>query len=70
MRCPVCGDAELVHDVRDMPYAYKGQTTVIPEVTGDFCPACGEAVLELGESVRTGAIMLAFNREQLRSVTP
>lgn len=45
MRCPVCGAAELVHDTRDMPYIYKGETTTISSVTGDFCPACGEVVL-------------------------
>jgi hypothetical protein len=26
MKCPVCGTAELVHDTRDVPYTYKGQT--------------------------------------------
>ncbi len=63
MKCPSCGSAKLVHDTRDMPYTYKGQTTVIPAVTGDYCPTCDEAVLEMGESVRTSALMLAFNRE-------
>ena len=28
MKCPVCGAAELVHDVRDIPYTYKGKTTM------------------------------------------
>jgi HTH-type transcriptional regulator/antitoxin MqsA len=28
-----------------MPYIYKGETTTILSVTGDFCPACGEVVL-------------------------
>ncbi len=50
MKCPVCGRAELVHDTRDIPYTYKGESTIIPSVTGDFCPACGEAVLEKSES--------------------
>lgn len=63
MKCPNCGEAELVHDTRDLPYTYKGESTLIPKVTGDFCPACGEAVLEVGESVRTSELMLAFNRE-------
>ena len=63
MRCPSCGSAKLVRDTRDMPYTYKGETTVIPAVTGDYCPACDEAVLELAESVRTSAVMLAFNKE-------
>ncbi len=63
MKCPSCAAAELVHDTRDMPYTYKGESTVIPAVTGDFCPACGEAVLEMGESVRTSAAMLEFNKQ-------
>ena len=37
MKCPVCGAAELIHDTRDLPYTYKGETTVIAAVTGDFC---------------------------------
>jgi HTH-type transcriptional regulator/antitoxin MqsA len=63
MKCPICAAAELVHDTRDMPYIYKGEPTVIPEVTGDFCPACGEAVLDRAESARTSAAMLAFNKQ-------
>ena len=45
MKCPVCGTAELIHDTRDLPYTYKGETTIIPGVTGDFCPACDEVIL-------------------------
>jgi HTH-type transcriptional regulator/antitoxin MqsA len=63
MKCPSCAAAELVHDTRDLPYTYKGESTIIPAVAGDFCPACGEAVLEVGESVRTSALMLAFNKQ-------
>jgi HTH-type transcriptional regulator / antitoxin MqsA len=63
MKCPNCGKAKLVHDTRDMPYTYKGESTVIPAVTGDFCPACDEAVLDMAESTRTSAAMLDFNRQ-------
>ena len=63
MKCPSCAAAKLVHDTRDMPYTYKGESTVIPAVTGGFCPACGEAVLETGESARTSAAMLEFNKK-------
>jgi HTH-type transcriptional regulator / antitoxin MqsA len=59
MKCPVCVAAKLVHDTRDMPYTYKGESTVIPAVMGDFCPACGEVVLDMVESTRTSAAMLA-----------
>ena len=63
MKCPNCGAAELAHDTRDMPYTYKAEETTIPAVTGDYCPACGEAVLDMGESVRTSALMLEFNKQ-------
>lgn len=41
---------------------------MIPTVTGDFCPACGEVVLDMGESARTGAAMLAFNKQVNASI--
>ena len=63
MKCPACGAAELVPDTRDLPYAYKGEATAIPAVTGEFCPACGEAVLGPAESARASAAMLAFNKQ-------
>lgn len=63
MKCPVCAAAELVQDTRDLPYTYKGESTVIPAVTGQFCPACGEAVLNMAESQRTSALMLDFNKQ-------
>ena len=68
MKCPICGAAELVHDTRDMPYTYKGETTIIPAVIGDFCPACDEAVLGVAESKRTSAAMLDFNKQVNASI--
>ena len=63
MRCPICDAAELVHDTRDMPYTYKGETTTIPAVTGDFCTACDESILSVAESRRTMDLMLEFNKQ-------
>jgi HTH-type transcriptional regulator/antitoxin MqsA len=63
MKCPICGKAKLVHDTRDLPYSYKGETTAIPSVTGDFCNACGEAILDAAESARASSLMLAFNKQ-------
>lgn len=63
MNCPSCGAAKLVHDTRDLTYAYKGETTVLPQVTGDFCPACDESILDAAESRRTMDLMLAFNKQ-------
>lgn len=63
MKCPVCGAAELVHDTRDMRYAYKGEATTIPAVTGDFCPACGEALLDREHGDRYGELVGLFQRQ-------
>ena len=64
MKCPLCAAAaELVHDTRDLSYTYKGETTLIPAVNGDFCPACGEVILDAAESSRTSAAMLDFNKQ-------
>ena len=63
MKCPVCGAAELIHDTRDLPYTYKGETTIIAAVTGDFCPACAESVLDAAESNRVMREMRAFSKQ-------
>lgn len=63
MKCPNCGAAELLKDTRDLHHSYRGEWTVVPAVAGEFCPACGEAVLDAAESTRTGAWMLDFNKQ-------
>jgi len=55
--------AELMHDTRDMPYTYKGETTTIPDVTGDFCSACNEAIFDQAESRRVSTLMREFSKQ-------
>ena len=68
MKGPACGAAELVHDTRDVPYTYKGDSTTIEGVTGDYCPACGEVVMDMAEGIRHSAAMLAFNKQVNASI--
>ena len=63
MKCPCCGAAELIRDTRDTLYTYKGEATTIPAVTGDFCPACGEVVLDREHGDRYSELMLQFNKQ-------
>ena len=63
MKCPVCGMAELIHDTRDLPYTYKGETTLISAVSGDFCPACAESILDMVESDRVMREMRTFSKQ-------
>jgi HTH-type transcriptional regulator/antitoxin MqsA len=61
--CPACGARTLVHDTRDQPYTYKGRTTAIAAVTGDFCSSCGESILDAAESRRVMRDMQQFSRQ-------
>ncbi len=63
MKCPICGEGKLVKDTRDVPYFYKGEETILPQVTGQFCRACGESVLAADESERISGLMLDFNKQ-------
>ena len=62
MKCPVCSGAYLIADVRDQCYTYKGQTTIIANVRGDYCPACSESILNMDETRRVMDLYLAFNK--------
>jgi HTH-type transcriptional regulator/antitoxin MqsA len=62
-KCPICARAELVRNTCDISYTHKGETTVILNVTGDFCPACGEFICDLEKSTRISALMLEFNKQ-------
>ncbi len=63
MKCPACGATELLHDTRDLPYTYKGETTVIQAVAGDYCPACAESILDAVESDRVMKEMRDFSKQ-------
>ncbi|NWD06904.1 type II toxin-antitoxin system MqsA family antitoxin [Pseudomonas gingeri] len=51
-----------------MPYTYKGESTCIAAVTGDYCPACGESLLDAAESSRVSTAMLQFNKQVNASI--
>ena len=68
MKCPVCGAAELIHDTRDLTYTYKGEGTTIFGVTGDFCPACAESILDATESDRVMRDMRVFSKQVNASI--
>ena len=68
MRCPICARQDLVFDTRDIDYAYKGELTKIPSVNGEFCPSCGEMILDSIEAVRVNAAMMEFNKQVNASI--
>ena len=66
MKYPVCGGAELLRDTRNITYSYKSKTTIYPSITGDFCPACTEIVLEIPEAERYRQLITDFHKQSKR----
>lgn len=68
MKCPVCGGAELIHDVRNIAYVYKGEATTIEAVDADFCSACDESITDMTQTERVMREMQAFNKQVNASI--
>ena len=64
MKCPVCSEARPgPRNPRPALTPTKVKPPTSPQSTGDFCPACGEVILDAAESARTSTLMMAFNRQ-------
>jgi len=44
MKCPGCGNTELVAKVQEETLSYGGQSLTLHAMKGDFCTACGEGI--------------------------
>ena len=44
MKCPACGNLEIVTKTKDETLTYGGQSLTLHLMKGDFCAACGEGV--------------------------
>lgn len=57
MKCLCCGAAELVADCRSITSTAKGVSVTVPDVKADFCPACGEGILDHEQGDRYAAAL-------------
>jgi HTH-type transcriptional regulator / antitoxin MqsA len=44
MKCPACGNSEMVARIQDETLTYGGQSVTLHMMKGDFCSACGEGI--------------------------
>jgi len=58
----------MVREVRDIEYTYKGQSTTIHKVSGDYCDACDESLHSPAEAERINEAMLTLVKEVNASV--
>ena len=60
MQCPCCGAAALIRERRNI----EANGVVVPAVTTDFCPACGEGVLDRIEGDRYARLLAEGHRSR------
>ncbi|QNA90532.1 type II toxin-antitoxin system MqsA family antitoxin [Massilia sp. Dwa41.01b] len=63
MKCPFCESTDLVHDLRDLPYAYKGSATTFEGIEGHFCRGCREGILTPRALGQFGQLAMEFRRK-------
>lgn len=61
MKCPECGH-EMSIQTKDIPYTYKGESTLVKDVEGKYCPNCQEFILSGDETQRVSDTLIAFNK--------
>jgi HTH-type transcriptional regulator/antitoxin MqsA len=44
MKCPACGQAEMISKTQDETLSYGSQSLTLHAMRGEFCPVCGEGV--------------------------
>ncbi|MFA7404853.1 MAG: type II TA system antitoxin MqsA family protein [Pelobacteraceae bacterium] len=44
MKCPACGNLEMVTKIQDETLTYSGQSLTLHSMKGYFCPVCGEGI--------------------------
>jgi len=60
MQCPSCGGPELLSEVRDLTFTFKGRSMTVENLKGEFCPLCDDGVLDVQDGNRYDNAIMAF----------
>ena len=44
LKCPTCGNAEIITKVKEETLSYGVQSLTLSSMKGDFCSSCGEGI--------------------------
>jgi len=61
-KCPVCGQEGMETVTKDVPYTYKGETVIIKDLTGEYCPSCEEMIFGGEDWQRFSDESMALNK--------
>jgi YgiT-type zinc finger domain-containing protein len=64
--CPTCGSKKLLGVCEDVPLKVHGQKVVIPAVSFQRCPNCGEELFDLEASRKIDAATAESTRPRHR----
>ena len=61
--CLTCENGEMIHDVRDVVYEYRGHRKFISGISEWFCNHCNEIEFDKGEGKRYSQEITNFSKE-------
>lgn len=61
-KCPICGEGNLVRNVIEESFEYKGQEIVIPDYVVFHCENCEESIVESNTLKTSEKIIRDFHR--------
>jgi HTH-type transcriptional regulator / antitoxin MqsA len=62
MKCPACGNSEMVTKIQNETLTYSGQSVTLHSMKGDFCSMCGEGIWDEGSYHRYTETQVALIR--------
>lgn len=69
MKCHSCGKADYKFEIRDESYTYRGQTFTFKQ-EAEYCPACGEALMNDEQANVMSQQIAAFRAEVDKAFLP
>ncbi|WP_430962586.1 type II toxin-antitoxin system MqsA family antitoxin [Rhodoferax potami] len=64
--CHSCGIGFFVANTRDWVYRWEEYETVIPSVSGMFCPACGDVFTQGEHTARLEGLQTEFRKKMVK----
>jgi len=68
MKCGGCGKRRAVYEARDFRYIYGGREVTIPALKAQYCPDCGEILMEVDQAGRYGDAVVQLWKEVNSSI--
>jgi YgiT-type zinc finger domain-containing protein len=62
--CPTCGSLKIRLMKKDLTFAHRGRTIVVPQVECEECPDCGEVITDYAANQYIDSVVFGQERRQ------